>query len=64
MREELTFSELEIQHAELLPERETLYYDFNLAKIWATNTAVAANVASAFSSAEANAYQAVVVDQH
>ena len=61
---ELTLSELEIQHAELLPERETLKFNFNWANIYATNTAVAVNAYSFYSSAYANAYQSIYVDQH
>ena len=40
---ELTLSELAIQQAELLPERETLLFDFNWANIYATNAAYAVN---------------------
>jgi hypothetical protein len=61
---ELTLSELAIQQAELLPERETLKFDWNVANIYATNTAVAVNAYSFWSSAEANAYQSIYVDQH
>jgi hypothetical protein len=64
MREELTFSELEIQHAELLPERETLKFDFNWATVYASNAAVAFNVASFASSADADAWQSIDIDQH
>lgn len=61
---ELTLSELAIQQAELLPERETLYFDFNWANIYATNTAVAVNAYTFYSSAYANAYQKIIVSQH
>jgi hypothetical protein len=61
---ELTLSELAIQQAELLPERETLFFDFNVANIYATNAALAVNANTIFSSAYANAYQKIVVVQH
>ena len=61
---ELTLSELAIQQAELLPERETLYFDFNWANVYATNAALAVNAATILSAANANAWQSVYVDQH
>ena len=61
---ELTLSELAIQQAELLPERETLYFDFYWANIYATNAAYAVNAATILSSAHANAYQKIFVSQH
>ena len=61
---ELTLSELAIQQAELLPERETLYFDFNWANIYATNAAYAVNAATILSAANANAYQKIFVSQH
>jgi hypothetical protein len=61
---ELTLSELEVQHAELLPERETLYFDYNWANVYATNTALAVNAYTFYSNAYANAYQKIVVVQH
>mgnify|MGYP003693607177 CR=1 FL=1 len=33
MQTELTLSELAVQQAELLPERETLFFDFNCANV-------------------------------
>jgi hypothetical protein len=64
MQKELTLSELDVQHAELLPERETLKFDFNWANVYATNAAYAVNAATILSSAHANAWQSVYVDQH
>ena len=66
MRKELTIIELESEHIELLPSRETLYYvggNNNWAAIHATNTSVALNAGSLFSEAESAAYQAIVVKQ-
>ena len=61
---ELTLSELAVQQAELLPERETLFFDFNVANIYATNAAYAVNAATIFSSAHATAVQKIFVSQH
>ena len=61
---ELTLSELEIQHAELLPERETLKFDFNVAPVIAVNIALAVNAATIGSTAIANAGQNIFVFQH
>ncbi|HEX5511871.1 MAG TPA: hypothetical protein VFX41_09155 [Actinomycetales bacterium] len=63
MREELTMAELEGQCAELLPMRETLYFHANWAAVSATNTSVALNAASLWSSAKSAAYQQVFVKQ-
>lgn len=64
MSKELTFSELDLQHAELLPARETLFLDSNWAGIVASNTSVALNAASLLASATSTAYQSVYVSQH
>jgi hypothetical protein len=64
MQTELTLSELAVQQAELLPERETLFFDFNWANVYATNAAYAVNAATILSSANANAYQKIFVSQH
>jgi hypothetical protein len=63
MRTELTLSELEVQHAELLPERETLFFNSNVAQILASNSALALNAVTAFSNAQAWAGQSIVVAQ-
>jgi hypothetical protein len=64
MEKELTLSELAIQHAELLPDRETLFFNYNWANVYATNTALAVNAYTFYSNAYADAYQKVVVTQH
>lgn len=63
MMKELTLQELEGQQVELLPSRETLFLDLNWADITATNTSVAMNVGSYFSSANSLALQSVHVAQ-
>ena len=48
MRSELTIAELEAEHTELLPTRETLTFGFgntNWAAIYATNSSMALNAA-------------------
>ena len=62
MSTELTFEELDLQQAELLPAREALAH-FNYANVYATNTAVALNAASYFAKAKAVAVQKVFVLQ-
>jgi hypothetical protein len=64
MSKELTFSELDEQHAELLPERETLFFNNNWAAIYASNTSVALNAASVYADAYSKAYQSIYVSQH
>jgi|AmaraimetP72IA01_FD_contig_21_13500252_length_215_multi_24_in_0_out_0_1 hypothetical protein len=60
MREELTMSELDDQRVELLPARETLYVHGHV-NIWAYNQALAFNVQSFQSDAEAWASQSISV---
>ncbi len=60
MREELTMSELEDQRVELLPARETLYVRGRV-HIWAYNSALAFNVQSFQSDAQAWASQSISV---
>ncbi len=64
MQTELTLSELAVQQAELLPERETLFFDYNWANVYATNTALAVNAYAFYSNAYADAYQKIVISQH
>lgn len=64
MQTELTLSELEVQHADLLPERETLFFDFNVANISALNQSLALNAGSIFANAQSGAFQRIVVVQH
>jgi hypothetical protein len=60
-----TIAELEIEEAELLPARQALggHFGFNVANIWASNTAVALNAGSFNSIAAASANQYISVFQ-
>ena len=61
----LSVQELSLESAELLASRETLdLVNINIANVYAVNTAVAVNVLSAGSIANAYAGQAVVVTQY
>jgi hypothetical protein len=61
----LTFSELESEAFELLPDRETLSVgNNNWASVYASNSSMALNAASAFSEAESAAFQSITVHQH
>ena len=64
MHEDLTFGELDHQSAELLPARETLYLNHNWANVYASNSSLALNAATLFSSAQSAAFQTVSVNQH
>ncbi|HSE71320.1 MAG TPA: hypothetical protein VLA97_11235 [Nocardioidaceae bacterium] len=62
MRTELTITELESQHFELLPPRETL--SSNWANVYAYNSSTALNVATEdFAEAESTASQYINVEQ-
>ncbi|RYP84270.1 hypothetical protein EKO23_16590 [Nocardioides guangzhouensis] len=64
MRKELTFTELDTETAELLPARETLFFNkYNWAGISATNSSLAVNAGSHFSVAHSAALQAISVNQ-
>jgi hypothetical protein len=60
-----TIAELEVEEAELLPARQALggHFGFNVANIYASNTAVALNAASFHSLAAASANQYISVFQ-
>ncbi len=60
---EYSSSELELQQVELLPAKETLFFNHNWANVYATNSALALNAASVLSHATATAVQTVVVTQ-
>jgi len=60
----LHIEELDAQSLELLPARETLFFDFNIAPVIAVNIAVAVNAATIGSTAIANAGQNIFVLQH
>jgi hypothetical protein len=61
MREELTMSELDDQRVELLPARDTLHMFGSVVNIWASNSALAFNVNTIQSNAQAFAGQTIVV---
>lgn len=64
MRKELTFTELESEHTELLPLRETLTWgSTNWANIVASNSSMALNAASLYAVANSTAAQSIVVTQ-
>ena len=62
---EITMSELEGESMELLPDRETLFLNFNhnWATVVASNSSLALNAASLFASAHSTALQAISVTQ-
>jgi len=62
MQAELSVKELDLQEVELLPAREALG-QFNWASVYASNTAVALNAGSHWSSAQAWAYQSITINQ-
>lgn len=66
MRRELTIAELDFEHTELLPTRETLTFGFgnnNWAAVYASNSSLALNAASILASANSAAVQTIVVSQ-
>ncbi|HEU5038877.1 MAG TPA: hypothetical protein VFT70_17855 [Nocardioides sp.] len=63
MRKELTIAELEAERTDLLPTRETLYFNNNWASVVASNSSLAMNAASYGSWANSAAYQSVSVTQ-
>ncbi|GAB3081787.1 hypothetical protein ACWEOW_11525 [Monashia sp. NPDC004114] len=60
----ISYSELESETVELLPEKETLFFNNNWAGIYASNSSLALNVASVFANAQSNATQVIGVVQH
>ncbi len=65
---EITLTELAGESMELLPERETLFFNnywtkTNVAYITASNSSLALNAASLFASANSAAVQTIVVGQ-
>ncbi len=64
MRKELTLNDLDIESVELLPSRETLFYNtYNWAGIAATNSSLAVNAATLLSQANSAAVQTISVSQ-
>lgn len=58
-----TITEIEAQHVELLPAKETLLLNTNFAAIWASNSSLALNAATVLSAANSAAVQTIVVGQ-
>jgi hypothetical protein len=59
----LTIAELDAQSVELLPSKETLFFDTNWAAIYASNSSLAVNAATLLSSANSAALQYINVSQ-
>lgn len=59
----ISMSELEIQSAELLPEKETLAWNNNWASVYASNSSLALNAATFNSIAQSGAWQSISVSQ-
>ncbi|MGH1561315.1 hypothetical protein [Mumia sp. DW29H23] len=60
----MTMSELREEHVELLPARETLFHwGNNWAGVYASNSSMALNAATAFSVAQSQANQAIQINQ-
>ncbi|WP_138442293.1 hypothetical protein [Sinomonas susongensis] len=59
----LTIADLAAESVELLPSRDTLFFNFNAALINATNVSYAVNAATICSSANSAALQSIVVSQ-
>ena len=65
MRKELTITQLDSEHVELLPARETLWFgNNNWASVYATNSSMALNAGTWGSVAHSTAQQAISVHQH
>ncbi|MDQ4504188.1 hypothetical protein [Sinomonas sp. ASV322] len=60
----LTAADVAVEHAELLPQRDTMLFDINVAPVVAVNLAIAVNAATIGSTANATALQMVGVLQH
>lgn len=64
MDQKLSLAELDDQSVELLPDRETLFFNsYNWANVMATNTSMALNVGALGSSANSMAVQTIAVTQ-
>lgn len=63
MRKALTITELDTESAELLPARETLYFNNSWANIAATNSSMAVNASTLWSQANSMAVQTVTNSQ-
>jgi hypothetical protein len=63
MRTELSITELEAETVQMLPSRETLFFNTNWANVVASNSSMALNAASLGSVAASNATQTINVTQ-
>jgi len=63
MRTELSITELEAETVQMLPSRETLFFNTNWANVVASNSSMALNAASLNSLANSAAYQSIQVSQ-
>lgn len=63
MRKAMTLIDLDSEHVELLPARETLAFNNNWANVFASNSSLALNAASILSSANSAAVQTIAVSQ-
>lgn len=60
----LTLAELDAQTADMLPAKETLFFDdYNWAAVYGSNSSLALNAVTAYSSAHSEAWQAIDVMQ-
>lgn len=62
--QKITMHELADESIEMLPARDTLFININVAPVVAVNTAIAVNAATIGSTATANAMQWVGIWQH
>lgn len=62
--QEFTITELDGQQVELLPSKETLFFNVNWANVWASNSSLALNAGTLWSQANSAALQSVSVSQH
>ena len=63
MRTELSITELEAESVQMLPSRETLFFNTNWANVVASNSSMALNAASFNSLANSAAYQSINVSK-
>jgi hypothetical protein len=59
----LTIAELDAQSVELLPAKETLFFDLNMAEVYAVNSSLALNAGTILSYANSAAWQNISVTQ-
>lgn len=61
--QDMTFAELDTEMVTMLPSKETLFFNFNWANIYASNSSLALNAATLLSQANSAAVQNIVVGQ-